>query len=98
MSFLNCINNRNNNMAKIAGYRLEGWLISKGFEREKGFENVWKLSAVTISYRASDDKVCIKTSIGTEEIGRLSELKLMQFWLELNGKHFYIEQKPFKKN
>ncbi len=85
-------------MAKIAGYRLEGWLISKGFEREKGFEDVWNLGAVTISYRASDDKVYIKTSIGTEVTGRLSELKLLTCWLELNDKHFYIPQKPFKMN
>lgn len=97
MSFLNCINNNKKNMARIAGYRLEGWLIAKGFEQEAQFENMWSLAALTISYRVSDDKICIRTSIGNEEIGKLTDLKLMPFWLELNNKHFFITQKKENK-
>lgn len=93
MSFINCINSRHKRETERAGLRLEGWLIAKGFVKEEQFENVWKLGALDISFRASDDSVCIRTSIGSEELGRLSDLKIMPFWLELNNKHFFITQK-----
>ncbi len=89
MSLLRTHRKRNDEEKRIA-YRLEGWMIAKGFCFSSEGESFAEKGAVSIAYSFYSDEITIGTSIGIYEDGKLSQLKICQDCLVLNGKKFFL--------
>ena len=88
MSIMSCLNTEQNRKARTAGYELEGWLLMKGFQYQKD-KGGWHQGSLTISFDPPRNQVTVRTSVGTEVQGRLTEIIITSEDITVSGKRFY---------
>lgn len=89
MNLLKVFRKRDEEAKRIA-YRLEGWMIARGFSFSSEGAAFAEKGAVCIAYSYYSDAITIGTSAGIYEDGQLSLLQIRQDCIILNGKKFFL--------